>query len=240
MSLPMRLFNVYVAPDEVFDYIAIARQSLANWIVPYALNCIVTIVFTWVAFSNPTVVQDMRDQQTRGMDAQVAAGKITAAQRDQAAAFMEKMAPFMTAIGVVTTVIGLAFYTLVAGGVVWLIGVKLLKATLELGKAMEIVGLAGFVGVLGTVIKLSLVIWKGSINAGTNLALFLPQSSAGTFLFTFLSLCDLFLWWQIALMAFGLGKAARCNWLKPLALLLLLWLLLSLGFAGLAGLGGSK
>src|SRR5438105_15167746 len=89
-SLGTRLTNVFVAPAEVFDEIKVSPPTAANWAVPMAIAIIAGMIYTMVVFSQPGVLQNMRDAQEKKMQEMVATGKMTQAQADQSAQIAER------------------------------------------------------------------------------------------------------------------------------------------------------
>ena len=87
-----RLLNVFAAPGEVFEEVKNSPPSTANWLVPALIYIAVGVISAFVIFSQPAIIQQIRDQQAQMMDQQVKAGKMTQAQADQAMAAMEKFA----------------------------------------------------------------------------------------------------------------------------------------------------
>jgi hypothetical protein len=51
MSLGARLTNVFIGPWEVFEEVKQGPPSLANWLVPALLLCLVGVVSAFVIFS---------------------------------------------------------------------------------------------------------------------------------------------------------------------------------------------
>jgi hypothetical protein len=92
MTLWARLMNVFAAPGDVFEEVKNSQPSTANWLAPAFIFIVVGMISSIVIFSQPAIVQQIRDQQAKVMDQQVKAGKLTQAQADQALAAMDKFA----------------------------------------------------------------------------------------------------------------------------------------------------
>jgi hypothetical protein len=92
MSLPARLLNIFADPGEVFEGVRSSRASLANWLVPAALLSIASILLALAMFSQPAIVQQVREQQARAIEDQVSAGKLSQADADQAMAVIDSVA----------------------------------------------------------------------------------------------------------------------------------------------------
>lgn len=90
-SLADRLTNVIAAPGELFEEIKSAPVRASNWFVPLLLSCVATVVYITLAFSQPAVLRGLQEQRENAVRKQVAAGKITQAQADQANAAAERI-----------------------------------------------------------------------------------------------------------------------------------------------------
>jgi Yip1 domain len=209
MSLGLRFVNLFVAPSEVFEYLAKSPANPLNWALPLLLNCIAIVAFTMIAFSIPAVMQEAREAQSRQLDKLVADGKITAEQRTQQVEAMEKFSTFVPLFGSLAGAVVMVMFAFVVGALVWLVSNKALGAATEFSKAMEISGLAGLVSVPGTVVKLALVMLRGSLNVGLNPGLLFPDIPGGSPLSTALAGIDFFILWTVVLLAVGTGKITR-------------------------------
>ncbi|HZL43606.1 MAG TPA: hypothetical protein VFD66_10055, partial [Verrucomicrobiae bacterium] len=90
MSLAARLMNIFATPGEVVEDIRRSRPSTANWLVPSLLYGLIGAISMILTLSQPTMIEQIRAQQVKPIEAKVAAGKMTRAQADQAIAMMEK------------------------------------------------------------------------------------------------------------------------------------------------------
>src|SRR5258708_21178593 len=79
--------------EEVFDEVKSGPPTSANWVVPTIAVISAGVIYTMVVFSQPGVIQNMKDASDKRMQEMVAQGKMTQAQADQSAQFAEK---FMT------------------------------------------------------------------------------------------------------------------------------------------------
>ncbi len=209
MSLGLRFVNLFVAPSEVYEYLAKAPANPLNWALPLLLNCIAIVAFTIMAFSIPAVVQETRDAQAKALDKMVVDGKLTAEQRNQQVEAMEKFSIFIPIVGSIAGAISMVLFAFLAGGLVWLVSNKGLRVAVEFSKSMEISGLAGLISVPGTVVKLALVMLRGTLNVGLNPGLLFPELPMGSPLATALAGLDFFILWTVILIAVGTGKVTR-------------------------------
>jgi hypothetical protein len=213
-SLADRLVNVVTAPGEVFAELKNAPVRAANWLVPLTLSCLATVVYIWVAFSQPAIVRAVEAQREAAMQKQIAAGKITQAQADQAAAMTAKvMTPMILkifgAVGAILASVGGLF---VFGLGIWL-GLKYcVGVRLEYMKVIETCGLALVIDVLQKILRSWLVVWKENLLATASPALFLDNPSTGNKAHVFLSMIDVVDFWWLAVLALGVSKVASIRY----------------------------
>src|SRR5271156_3591149 len=92
-SLVDRLTGVITGPGEVFAEVKNSPVNHSNWVVPLLLACFAIGLYVVMAMSQPAVLRTFQDARDKAMQTQVAAGKITQAQADQASAVAAR---FMT------------------------------------------------------------------------------------------------------------------------------------------------
>src|SRR5271163_2390939 len=98
-SLTDRLTNVIAAPGEAFEDLKNVPVRTANWLVPLILSCLATVVYFYVAFSQPAVLRVMQEQQEVAMDKMVAEGKMNQAQADRAMAMAAQIMKIVRVAG---------------------------------------------------------------------------------------------------------------------------------------------
>ncbi len=213
-SLTDRLTNVIAAPGEVFAEIKQAPVRASNWLVPLILACLATVVYTSIAFSQPAILRGLQEQREKGMQKQVAAGKITQAQADQGAAMAEK---YITPAVMRIVGGGLAMLTSVAG--LFLMGAALwlaLKccpgARLAYMKVVEICGLALVLDVPQKILRSFLVLWKDNLLATASPTLFLANPTATNKAHVFLSMIDAGDIWWLGVLSLGVSKVASLRY----------------------------
>ena len=213
-SLMDRLTNVIAAPGEVFAEIKNAPVRVSNWLVPLILASIVTAVYITIAFSQPAIVRSMQEQRETTFHKQVAAGKMTQAQADQAAATIEKiMTPTLTKIlysGV--AVLASAAGLFLMGLAIWLALKCCPRAKLDYMKVVEICGLALVIDVPQKILRSFLVLWKDNLLATASPTIFLANPSSANKTHVFLSMLDLGDLWWLAVVSLGLSKVASIRY----------------------------
>lgn len=123
-SLASRLMNVFAAPGEVFGEIKSTRTTVPSWLVPIILNCLIGIIYSVVVFSQENVIHSLRETQEQEMQKQVAAGKMTQQQADQARQVIDQfMGPgMMKILGSFGAVVGSFGFLFLAALMFFLLG----------------------------------------------------------------------------------------------------------------------
>ena len=226
-SIGGKLLNMFVAPTEVFDEIKASPNQAANWLAPVILSMIMGIIYTMVIYSQPQVLQNMRDAQEKKMQEMVDKGKLTRQQADQSLAVTEKIfSPgVMKTFGIIAVLFFQAVFLVLCTTLLWLIGKFALKGPAEFLKCLEVMGLTTIVGIPDWIIRLLLgIIYANpSMSPGPVLLVaghFDPQNKWHMAL----AMMDVFLFWQIALWALGLSRLTGKSFTKSL-----IWLLICIG-----------
>jgi Yip1 domain len=225
MSLTARMFNVFTEPGEVFEFVRNSKPSAANWLVPILLSAVIGTLAVCVKFSQPAILQQIHEQQTKAFDDQVKAGKMTQAQADQAEAMVEKFTgPTMMKI---SGSVGVAIFSFLAvfwwALVLWLLGLIFLKSKFSYLKALEVAGLATVISILGTIVALLLSVSLGK-DTTPSLALFVGHFDPKNILHLFAMAANLFSFWLVGVMAVGLSRLAGAQFSKAFLLTICYWL----------------
>lgn len=217
--------NVFVAPAEVFDEVKAGPPTPANWAVPTVIAIIAGVIYTMVVFSQPGVIQNMRDAQEKKMQELVAAGKMTQAQADQSSQITEKfMTPtFFKAIGILAVVIFNPVSLFVIAGVIWLLGRYVLRGNFEYMKAVEVVGLATMISVLGAVVSMLLAVIYANPAMTPSLVLFVSHFDPQNKVHLLLSALNVMTLWYIGVLALGMARLSRASFWKAVVWLYGLW-----------------
>jgi hypothetical protein len=241
MSLPARLLNIFAVPGEVFQEVKTSPNRASNWAVPMVLLALVGAISAFLVFSQPALMQKIREQQTKAFDAKVKAGKLTQEQADQIAAASEKwMTPqVMAIVGSVGAILASAVKTLWWGFILWLIAVWGLKTNISFAKSLEVSGLVMMIVVLGTMVGLLLTINLSRIGASPSLALMVSDFDIHRKDHLAMGAANVFNFWQVALMSLGLARLADVPFARAALFVFAFWiiqesLLILIGFGQMA------
>jgi hypothetical protein len=241
MSLGARLLNVYATPGDVFEWVRQKTECCtSNWLIPALLSCLVGVVFTWIALSQPNVEQQIREQQDQKIQQLVDSGKLSAADAETARKRIEQINLMMVVkmTGMVSVVVMSFAMTFIVAVVLKLTALWWLRASVEYMKWVEVAGLSAMVLVLGTVVQLLLVIIMGSILATPGPVLLVGEIDPQNKLHLALSSINLVTFWYLCILGLGLAKLAGGGFIKAVVPLLGLWAVLRGGIV-LLGWGSS-
>jgi hypothetical protein len=213
-SLADRLANVIAAPGEVFAEIKNTPARVSNWLVPLTLACIATVVYLCVAFSQPAVQRAVQEQRENAMRKQVAAGKITQAQADQATAVTERLLTptvlkMIAGAGAVLAMSGGLFLMALA---IWIALKYCAPAKVPYRKVLEVCGLSLVIDVPQKALRLWLVMWKQNLLATASPTLFLENPSTANRAHVFLSMIDVVDFWWLAVLSLGVSRIASIRY----------------------------
>jgi len=234
MSLPARLVNVFAVPGDVFEEVKAAHHSVANWLVPVLIACVVGVASVLVVFSQPAIQQKISEKQTAALEKKfgemVEAGKITRDQADRQLAAMEKfVGPLVMKI---SGSVGVVFYSFARvffwALILWLVGRWWLKAEFGYMKAAEVVGLAGMITVLGLVVKTLLQVNFSNPAASPSLALAVGEFDEKNIMHVILAMLDLFKFWELGVLGAGLARLTGTLWARATFPLLVVWLVITI------------
>jgi len=231
-SVWSRLLNVFAAPGDVFEEVKNSAPSVANWLIPTLILACVGTISAAVIFSQPAIVQQIREQQQKAFDQQVSAGKMTQAQADQAMAMAEKFSGpgMLKAFSAVGAVFGSFIRLFWWAFILWLLSLWFLKAKIPFLKVTEVVGLATMISVLGAIVTVLMTVIFGKLGATPSLALALGNFDPKNKIHLLLGAANIFSFWQIGVFACGLARLAAAPFAKALLIIALYWLAFTLFF----------
>lgn len=226
MSLSDKFVGILSSPSEVYQQIVSAEPKNSNWGIPSIITLLMMLVFMFVVFSQAPIQDQMRDNQMKAMQQQVAQGKMTQEQMDRAIEFMPKPgAPMWIIFGSVGITL-VVFASLFGFSLVyWLIGKMAFKSAAPYMKICEVFGLGMYIMTVSSLIGMVFVISMGSIFAGANLSMFLSEVDSLNKTHMFLSSVNLFTIWQYAVVGIGLAKVWSVTTVKGISVAVGVWLL---------------
>lgn len=234
-SLTDRLTDVIAAPGEVFEEVKATPVNTANWVVPLVISMIGLIIYVCVAFSQPNLLEQLKEQRVHGIQKKVAAGKFTQEQADQYEAGAEKFSTpeVMKIFGCIFGILGAAAGFFLLAWLIWL-GMKWFAgANPAYMKVVEICGLALVIDIPQKIVRTALMAWKGNWLATASPALFLTNPDSNHWKDSFLAMFDLLDFWWLAVLTLGISKLGGISYGKAAAVTFGIWFgfrLLAVGY----------
>ena len=225
-SLFARLLNIFAVPGEVFDEVKASPPSVANWLVPTLIFGLVAAVASYLIYSQPAIVQQIREQQMKPIEERVNAGTMTRQQGDQA----EKNLEFLSGpIGKIfvsgSKFVGCFVALFWSAFLLWLIGRVLLKVPVSFMKMTEVAGLASAISILGVIVNLLLKISLSSSIASLGPVLLVLHADPSSKLVQVLAALDITVFWALFVQAIGLAKFTNVSVFKAAGCIILVVLL---------------
>jgi hypothetical protein len=215
-SVVRNLFNVLASPVEVFDEVAVTPARWVNWVLPTLL----------VGFAGALLLPASdAGQSAATLDQLVAAGRLSSARGAQLAGAGTPISFLAIGVGAFAGAFWSAF-------VLWFIGQVFLKARVDYRKALEVVGLASSILVLGSVVTALLIPITG--NALARPALSLLVLNAPGKLHSALDVLNGFHIWSAMVMAVGLSRLSKTTFAESAFWVLGYWIILRLALVLLA------
>ncbi len=234
MTLAGRLLNVFAAPGDVFDEVAVSPPSTANWLVPALILVAVSWLGVWAVFSQGAIQQQMKDATYQAIQKQGQRTHQSEQQMQQAAQMAEKYSLVAgIAGGLVAPVFGALLTPFWGGLLVWLIGDKIWKGGFSYMKAVEIAGLANMIGALDAIIRSLLILVTGNLYASVSPVLLIKHFDPQNLYHPLLGLLNIMVFWALAVRSIGLARLARRPFAVAAAWIFGIWLLYTGFFVGL-------
>jgi hypothetical protein len=224
-SFMTRMTNIFTAPSELYNEVAVAPVQTTSWLIPFLITLFLVIVGVYSVYNNPALRQQIWDVQEQKMKEQVEKKNMTQEQMDLQLDRMQNSGPVMfMAFGAGFGSIGVAFMFFGVALLLWLITKLGFKFSGPYNKILEVVGLATIIGILGSIITLITMNLMNSMYAtpGPGLAM------VGSFdlknpVHKLLAALNVFTIWEIAVMGIGIAKVSGKSIGVGIGLLLGLW-----------------
>ena len=235
-SLAARMLNIFATPGDVFEEIKSSPHTVSNWLMPAILAAVVGVVASILIFSQPAIIQQLHEQQTKAIDEQVKAGHMTQAEANNAINALDKfMTPTVLKIfgsvgAVVVGFVRLFWWAFI----LWLLALLILKARVDYLKLAEVAGMATMISILGAIVALLLVVNLGKLFSGPSLALTVSDFNVQNKSHLLLGAANVFSIWFIGVLASGLSRLTGVPFARALFLVMTYWILqeLALIFSG--------
>jgi hypothetical protein len=187
----------------------------------------------WLILSQDTIKHQVSELTDRTFQKEVEKGRMTEKQVEQA----ERWAAITRSIGAVAAPVFVAFVNPFAWGLIlWLVGAKVLKGDFPYMKAVEVVGLASMINVLGSIVTTLLIVGMGSVFASPSLVLVVKDFDPQNPVHSLLAIVNVMTFWLLAVRAIGLARLSGASFAKAALWVFGIWAAYTGFFIGLAAL----
>jgi hypothetical protein len=225
-SLPSRLTNVFVSPGEVFDEVKSSPVKPANWVVPLILSMVVGVIYTFVVFSQPAISQKMREAQEEKFQELVEAKKMTQQDADRTIVIVQKVTKIMVPVFAIVGSAGILF---LAALIFWAVGLRALGGHFDYMKAVEALGLASMISILGSIIAMLLAVIYGDMMMTLGPALLIKPLDAANKMHRILSALNVMSIWWLAVVSIALARLSGSSFVKAALWVFGIWAVLTFG-----------
>lgn len=184
---------IFTAPGSAFENL----KLYPDWLLPFLLMMVASIVF---AISTSDLQVKLQSEMINNNE------RIPEEMKEKLLDDMENKTPMrrnIEAAGYTVVFVGLSY--LVASGALLLFGNFLFGGASTYKHIFSMYSWASLIVLAELVVKIPLMISKGSMQVFTSLALILDVSEARTPLFQFLNIFDIFTIWQLVVVATGVA-----------------------------------
>jgi len=228
---------VFASPSDVFQILKGTASSPMLWVMPFIAMFLITVLSSVILFTNASLKTEMMEIQGKAMQKMVDNGKLTQEQAEQAEAKTESMGGMMIAFAVIGGTIAVCAFYFGGALILWLANKTILKSPAGYGKHLELYGVASWIGVLGGIVTIMMMVGLGSVSATPSGALvFLGNFDTTNKLHMLCASLNIFSVWQTAVIGIGLSKLSDKSTAAGVGIsfaLWIIWVALSI-FLGLA------
>ncbi|MBN1561803.1 YIP1 family protein [candidate division KSB1 bacterium] len=195
MNIFDRIWNVFVAPASTFK----AVRENPKWVLPFIITLLITAGVMY--FLTPVVIDEGRDKMIEQMEKR----GVPDDQMERAIEQGTKMQKYTIAP---MAAIGGAVVTLIIAAIWLFVSNVLVGGAARYAQLLGVVVYAGFIGILGFLIKLPIMLSQQTMNVHFSLATLMSDASKETFLYKMLANVELFNLWTIAVTSIGIAIIA--------------------------------
>ncbi len=226
LSMLETFIAVFTNPEQAFQSI----KARPNWLFP-----VIAIILFGILSSIFLADINIEMQKKAILDSE----RIQEEQKDMFLAEFEDPS-FMRKYGF--GIIGIAFYVFagfsIAALAFMVVGNFIMGGSTTFKQNFTLFAWGSLIGIVESLIKIPLMVSKGTIEVYTSLAVFMDSSQSKTVLFGILNAIDLFAIWKIIVFAIGFSVIYNFSKGKSYAAVISLYVLYTLGAVGISQLFG--
>jgi hypothetical protein len=223
-NLLTKVIAIYSSPKQLFGYI----KNAPEWLVPVALTLIFSII---------TVITTVDLQYIAGEKAIMENSLIPEEVKDQAIEDLHNRPPMIMMLqSGLGGLLGVVIYFLFLALIFRVTGNFILGGEASFKQVFAMTAWGAMPGIVETIIKVPLMLSKGSMEVFTSPAILLDSAESKTLVYQILAGFDIFTIWKLVLWAIGFRVLYQLNKEKSyavMAVLFVIYLVISIGFSQL-------
>jgi hypothetical protein len=226
MPLAARLFNVFTEPGEVFKSINREKPCPMSWGIPLMATILAAVLYSFVVFSQPPIVQRMLNIQQQALQKNVEKGKTTQLAADRVNTMMRSYSKYIPIIFSVIITISAVVVFFLEALVLFLVARFAFHAQVGYAQLLEVAGLASMINVLSYIFMMGIAVGFGDTLATPGPVLLVGPIDSQNAFHLFLSQLNVLKIWEMAVAALGVARVSNTSWGKAAAWLFGIWGLL--------------
>ncbi len=221
LSAVQRIVKIYSDPAAAFESI----RKNPTWLIPVLLTILLAI----------TMILSTSDLQVEAQkEAILSSERMTEEQKDMILEGMEDSGPLKTQVlPAGMAVIGTFIYFAIAAAIFMMIGNLIMGGNTTYKQNFALFAWGSLIGIAEIIVKVPLMLSKGTYKVYTSLALLMDESESGTVLFQVFDAVDLFAIWKIVVFSIGFSVIYQISRKKGYMAIVPLYLIIvaiSIGF----------
>lgn len=232
IGLVGRMLRTFYAPGELYEDVA-RKHSWHDWFLPTLLTAVVMTVAAQITM--PLTLEMQREAMKKSLAQQ----ELTAEQRENQEAMMEKMQGVTEASTLIITPISIFVLMFITSGIILLAGRYALGGEISYGQVLAMQGYASLILILQVLVLTPIRLEKGTALLFLGPSLFFDKGELTGLVGGMIGIIDIFSIWQSVVVAIGLSALTRASLGKSLTVMGILYLIYIAIFGGLSGLSGA-
>jgi hypothetical protein len=233
ISVTDAMTGVLTEPSDTFEEVRKSRRS-TYWMLPLIILSVITVLAAFLVVNDEDLYSEIKELQMsavkKNFDKSVEQGSMSREEADSQLEKTENMfsksSPLFWVSTLAGPIFGIFISFFVRGLVLWG-GVKIFGGIAGYLKILSVLGLAGMVDIIQTVLNTVLAIIMGRLMVHIGPLLFITKDMVGDSAFKFLAHFDIFNFWWIYLVGIGIAIVSGIKKWQGLLIVLTLWILWS-------------
>lgn len=228
-----RLTGIFTSPAELFENVRQTEPVNSNWLVPWLLYVIVSVLMMQLILDKPSLRNQLeatiKPQFDQFMEESIQKGQVTPELAEQQyEQFAKPGAPWFTLLSITGTLLGSLVVLFALSYFYQLLGRSAMNATSSYMKVVEVIGLTFFISCVERLVTTVLMFATDSIHASPSLAILISEVDPENIWHLALARINAFTFWDLGVTGIGLSTLFKRDLPKVLVLVFALWLLWTL------------